>query len=338
MRSWSAAWLGVLALAAVDAGCGTVHQVADGAAESGAGDGRDSADGAGQDRPADGGGGDQMMMAACDPTRPFGAPTPLAGFNTASSDDAVSLSRDGLTAYLSSNRPGGVGGYDIWVATRATPSQQFSTPRVLEGVNTTADERGPVTSRDGLQLFFSSSFQSSGVHDIRIASRPSTLAAFSASAPLAGINTSSDEASLSLALEDTAVFFFSDRAGGLGQYDVYAATLGAAGVSSVRGVAELNSTNNDAAPVATPDGLVIFFSSNRPAAGAAGGNDIWTARRSSVSDGFGAPQLVTELNSPNSDAVTWVSPDGCTVYVQSDRPSATAGSAGYDLYEATRGR
>ena len=115
------------------------------------------------------------------------------------------------------------------------------------------------------------------------------------------------------------------------------AALGPTGASNIRDVTELNSASNDAGPVATPDGLTIFFSSNRPAAGAAGGNDVWIARRSSVSEVFGAPQLVTELNSAGSDAVTWASPDGCTVYIQSDRQS-TATTVTYDLYQATRGR
>jgi hypothetical protein len=301
------------------------------------GDGGGQEGGAGRDSAADLGGSDQAT-AACDPTLPFGAVTPLAAFNTTASDDAVSLSRDLLTAYLSSNRPGGVGGYDIWFATRTAPTQEFAAPRLLEGVNTLQDERSPVTSRDGLQLFFSSNFQASGLHDIRVSTRPSMLATFSASAPLAGINSPSNDASQWLSANDTLIYFFSDRPGGLGSYDVWVANLGPSGTSNVRPVAELNTMGFDTAPVVTPDGLTIFFSSNRADVRASGGNDIWTARRSTSSDGFGAPRIVAELNTPSSDAVTWVSADGCTVYIQSDRDTPTDVPTAYDLYEASRGR
>ena len=57
-------------------------------------------------------------------------------------------------------------------------------------------------------------------------------------------------------------------------------------------------------------------------------------RRSTTADGFGAPSLVAELNSPmGRDYPTSLSADGCTLYMGSDRPS---GSLNYDLYMATR--
>jgi len=368
MSLGSATWPGLALLAAFGLGCGSVRVHGDvgvpeggvpegggdqaGGAQGEGGGGQDAtvdaaggpADeravpegGGGQDGAADGGGSDQAL-AACGPARPFGAVTPLAAFNTTASDDAASLSGDQLTAYLSSNRPGGMGGYDIWIATRTALTQEFGAPRLLEAVNTPLDERSPVTNRDGLQLFFTSNFQASGLHDIRVASRPSTLATFSASAPLAGINSSSNDASQWLSENDTLVYFFSDRPGGRGQSDIYVGSLGSTGVTNVRDLAELNTTVNDTDPILTPDGLTIFFSSSRADAGASGGNDIWTAQRSTSSDGFGTPRIVVELNSPSSDAVTWVSPDGCTVYIQSDREATPGGRVGYDLYQATRGR
>ena len=53
-------------------------------------------------------------------------------------------SPDGLSLYMASNRPGGKGGLDIWVATRATTSAPWGAPQNLgEPVNSAADDFCP---------------------------------------------------------------------------------------------------------------------------------------------------------------------------------------------------
>jgi hypothetical protein len=66
------------------------------------------------------------------------------------------LTRDGLTIFFASNRPGGVGRSDVWVATRAGVDAAFSTPRNLTAVNTEWDELDLALSPDGRELFFTS--------------------------------------------------------------------------------------------------------------------------------------------------------------------------------------
>jgi Tol biopolymer transport system component len=66
------------------------------------------------------------------------------------------IAQDGLELYFSSDRPGGYGVVDIWVATRATPNDEWGEPVNLgPPVNTTAGEYYPCLSPDGLLLFFS---------------------------------------------------------------------------------------------------------------------------------------------------------------------------------------
>jgi len=51
----------------------------------------------------------------------FGTPTNLGPtVNSSARDGRPSISADGLSLYFISNRPGGVGDYDIWVTTRDT--------------------------------------------------------------------------------------------------------------------------------------------------------------------------------------------------------------------------
>ncbi|UCD51025.1 MAG: protein kinase, partial [Phycisphaerales bacterium] len=80
--------------------------------------------------------------------------------NTAAAEHCTGVSLDGLTLFLSSGylgpaRPGGAGGGDIWVTTRAALDEPWQEPVNLgPTVNTWADELGPSISADGSTLYF----------------------------------------------------------------------------------------------------------------------------------------------------------------------------------------
>jgi hypothetical protein len=61
---------------------------------------------------------------------------------------------------------------------------------------------------------------------------------------------------------------------------------------------------------------------------------IFVARRSTTSDGFGASELIPELNDAWSWP-DWISPDECTIVIHSNRSGEVGGA---DLYIAERGR
>ena len=67
------------------------------------------------------------------------------------------LSKDELSLYFSSNRPGPFGGEDVWVSQRASREDPWG-PAVNLGaaINTEFNERAPALSRDGHWLFFAS--------------------------------------------------------------------------------------------------------------------------------------------------------------------------------------
>jgi Tol biopolymer transport system component len=70
---------------------------------------------------------------------------------------ATSISADELELYFQSDRPGGYGGLDVWVTTRATTKDEWGTPVNLgPGINTSAWDNWPGISPDGLVLFFAS--------------------------------------------------------------------------------------------------------------------------------------------------------------------------------------
>jgi hypothetical protein len=63
----------------------------------------------------------------------WGAAVIIPELNSPFDDNKLAIERDGLTVYFSSNRPGGgqdLVGFNIWVATRATTQDAWSTPTI----------------------------------------------------------------------------------------------------------------------------------------------------------------------------------------------------------------
>ena len=82
-------------------------------------------------------------------------PEALSAINTPVDELGPTLSRDGQALYFYSDREGGVGGYDLWVAHRG--SSGWQTPINLgPRINTTFNEYGPALTPDGAWLYFSS--------------------------------------------------------------------------------------------------------------------------------------------------------------------------------------
>src|SRR6266481_10146105 len=75
----------------------------------------------------------------------WSAPVNLGStINTTFNEQGPTLSNDGLSLYFGSDRPGGIGGFDIWVSERACKTCAWVTPENLgPAVNTTSDETGP---------------------------------------------------------------------------------------------------------------------------------------------------------------------------------------------------
>jgi glycosyl hydrolase family 2/WD40 repeat protein len=74
--------------------------------------------------------------------------------NSPYDDREPTISASGNTLYFSSNRPGGMGNYDLWVTRRV--AGQWTAPENLgPQINSSGDEREPDISSDNLRLYFS---------------------------------------------------------------------------------------------------------------------------------------------------------------------------------------
>jgi hypothetical protein len=88
---------------------------------------------------------------------PTAAPQPIAEINTSFSDFGVEVNDQEREMLFVSTRPGGLGGNDIWRATRLTKHDTWRTPENVTPLNTALNDRHPTLLDHGRTLIFSSS-------------------------------------------------------------------------------------------------------------------------------------------------------------------------------------
>ena len=261
--------------------------------------------------------------------------------NSTSMDRGPAISKDGLSLYFASNRPGGFGGEDIYVSQRETRDSEWG-PAVNLGptINTSSSEMVPAFSRDGDLLFFASNRieGSFGGVDIWVSRREDTHDDFAwqpAENLGAGVNSSSlDEGPSYFENDEVGVpqlYFSSGRlSGGPGSIFVSEqAADGSFGPAVL--VLELSGLGNTRRPSIRHDGREIFFGSERP--GIPNSQDLWVAARETVFDAWSDPiNLGSPVNSELVDVQPDISADRETLFFASNRP----GGGPTDIYMSTR--
>lgn len=182
------------------------------------------------------------------------------------------FSADGLEVYGISyrNRPGAYGLGDLWVCKRASPEDDWGLPENLGAtINSASHDGSPFLTADGLELYF-----------------------------------------------------WSGRGGGYGVQDLYvtrrATRTSPWGVPTNLGQ-PVNTSQQESAPVVSPDGLELYFASVRP--DGYGGWDMYVSKRATPDDPWGDPvNLGPAVNSPGNDGASSLSPDGLLMFFNSDRP------------------
>jgi len=269
--------------------------------------------------------------AGCAPTAAFVLTVRNDVVSSDGHDSAPALSADGLSLYLTSDRPGGAWAFDRYVARREHAADPFSPPTALEEINTPADEDTPFVTPDGLTLYFSSNRPGGvGGIDLYAARRASPTGKFGPPVNLAALNAPAPARQFSprLAADGRTMYFASDRAGSI---DIYRAIQSPPGhFSAPETVAEVDTTYDDASPWPSHDGLSLYLASNRADGGPA---HLWEAHRASTTDRFGVPEPLAGVNSDSFDGEPSMSAEGCTLFFS----SARAGSSGEtDIWEAYR--
>jgi hypothetical protein len=189
--------------------------------------------------------------------------------NTSFTETGPAISKNGLSLYFYSNRPGGFGGNDIWVSQRESVDDAWAAPVNLgPTINSAASDFVPAFSRDGHWLFFASDRPGGfGLADIWASWRPQTHDDFGWETPVnlgANVNTAFNDNGVGYFENGEGgvpqLFFGSDRPGGAGGTDLYISELQADGSWGLATrIPELNSTGNDNRPTLRHVGLEIFL-------------------------------------------------------------------------------
>jgi Tol biopolymer transport system component len=282
-----------------------------------------------------------VLVGSATPQEPplgLGTPSNLGPpINTPAFDGGPSLSSDGLTLYLASNRPGGAGGDDLWVSTRKTKRDAWQMPVSLGvTINSPEGDASPSVSADGLELYFDSG--RSGGHgsaDIWVTTRASASDAWDTPRNLGPIvNSASADSVPKLSSDGRSLFFASGRPGGFGMRDVWVSTRPSrAGPwqAPINLGAAVNSPANEWCPGIAPDGLTLIVQSNR--AGGLGGDDLWVTTRATPSSPWTqVVHLGAGINTPDEDAKPEFSADGSTLLFMSTRPG---GEGFFDIWEVS---
>ncbi|MFB0555393.1 MAG: M56 family metallopeptidase [Phycisphaerae bacterium] len=204
-------------------------------------------------------------------------------------------------------------------------------------VNSAYGQAGPSVSADGLSLFFASKRPSgSGDADIWVTTRATFFDPWGTPVNLGPIvNSPYVDGMPSISADGLLLFFNSDRPAGHGDCDLWVTTRETTENdwgSPVNLGSTINSSQFEACPSISADGLMLFFASDRP--GGSGRVDLWATTRSNVSDPWGPPvNLGPTINSLYADNPPTISDDGLSLFFGSDRPG---GSGSWDIWVTTR--
>ncbi|MDH5546113.1 MAG: hypothetical protein OEZ43_10995 [Gammaproteobacteria bacterium] len=281
--------------------------------------------------------------------------------NSSARDGCQFVTANGLSMYLASDRAGGFGGMDLYVARRANVNDDWQAPKLLgEGINSAYWEICPTLSPNEKVLFFTSerdggcndaeitdpSGTNSLRRDIYMSTRDDVNDDFGWSAPVhlgcssnGGFNSAKvDQGPYyhETATGDNYVYFSSNRTGGKGGHDIYSVKLGSDQspiVDTIQGIDAVNTSKNDHRPALSNNGLELYLDSNRRADLV--GDHIYVATRLSTNHAFSEPTVVEAIANGSKDVNRRVSlaNEDTELYYTTNR---TGGSGKVDVWVSTR--
>lgn len=150
---------------------------------------------------------------------PFNLGAPI---NSSYWESQPAISPDGSTLYFVSNRPGGLGGYDIWKSTLKSDGYWTAPQNLGPEINTAYDEHTPFIHPDGKTLYFSSDgWPGMGSKDIFV-SRADEKGQWEKPENMGyPINTFNEETGLIVTPDGINGLFSSNLKGGFGDMDIY---------------------------------------------------------------------------------------------------------------------
>lgn len=240
-------------------------------------------------RPGGTGAADLWVSQRTDVEAAWGVPTNLGPtINTPFTEGGPTFSRDGHWMFFNSDRPGGIGGTDIWVSWRSHTHDDFGWEQPINlgpVVNSASgDAMGSYFENEGAGLpllFFSSNRPATGfAPGGPFVSAQSADGSFGPAIPVIELDSPVDDMRPMIRFDGREILLLSNRLPSIGLRDLWASvrkTVFDTWAPPVNLGPVVNSASNELTPYLSSDGRQLFFASDRP--GGFGAVDLYVTTR-----------------------------------------------------------
>ena len=212
---------------------------------------------------------------------------PVTSLNSSSDDIGAIPSADGRQLFLYSNRPGGAGGFDVYIS--QWNGSDWNLPiNAGPPINSTADEYDPAIAPDGRSLYFASNratggdedvaptdewsgtlrHRESSTFDLYVTARNDVDSPWQAVAALDAVNRpDSNEGAPFVSPNGAFLYFASDRTVRSGEdrnLDLYRTNIAGEMPSPPENLGPgINTASHETEPALSPEGFTLVYSANR---------------------------------------------------------------------------
>ncbi len=245
-------------------------------------------------------------------------PVPMTEVNSKYDDKSPFLSFDGLTLYFSVEP--GWGYTHIYQAVRQSPTGPFAAIREISTLNYTQGHVDyPWVSPDNLRMYYYRT--EIGGKRLKVTQRSSASAFWMAGSNISELNRLGDVANPTLTQDERIIVFSGNTLpGGRGQWDLWTASRAdrESAFTNIQNLQLLNSSASDMHPYVAPDGLTLYFGSNRNET-----FQLFRTTRTSLDSPFGPPEHLSMFDTPGGNSYyARLSADGKTFFFCRQEPNA----------------
>ena len=243
-------------------------------------------------------------------------PVPVTEVNSEYEEWSPFLSFDGLTFYFARIRTSDSYYGRIFEAIRNEPAGPFTTVRELPGeINSLSNGHVfcPWVSCDNLRMYYATQESDIG-WKLRFSERTTVNDPWPAGVEITELNRLGRYLYMPRLIGNELVIFFQavNIPGSIGGHDIWTASRSDKNLpfENVRNLTEINTISNEADPTVLPDGLTMYFTSNRN-----GPEQLFKVTRISINEHFENIEHLSFFDNPKGNSAhTNITSDGKTLY------------------------